>query len=268
MRYHFSALRLLFLISLGVSVMVSLRAVPQLAVAGSEPAAGDEILVATVPLVAGALLRAQDVTWQAIARDAEPGEIVRPSAAARAAKPEVDEKARAEVFGAGLRGAVVPGDPIRRGGIVKPADRDFLQVALSPGERAIAIPVTTGGASTGRLFPGDRVDVILTQNFREVAPLTRRSVSETVVENLRVVAIDVLNWKTAVTGGSSFDRTVTLEVSPEQAEKMNVAIDLGKLSVTLRSVSGPAGIVATPMPTSCSVPWRDVFRHNGPVSCW
>jgi pilus assembly protein CpaB len=50
---------------------------------------------------------------------------------------------------------------------------------LSPGARAIAIPVATGGAGTGLLNPGDRVDVILTRNFREVAPLTRRSVSET-----------------------------------------------------------------------------------------
>jgi hypothetical protein len=50
-------LALLFLISLGVSVMVFLRAVPQLDIAGSEPAAPDEILVATVSLVAGALLR-------------------------------------------------------------------------------------------------------------------------------------------------------------------------------------------------------------------
>jgi len=113
---------------------------------------------------------------------------------------------------------------------------------LSPGSRAIAIPVATGGASTGLLFPGDRVDVILTQNFRgEATAITRRSVSETVVENLRVLAIDALDAK----GGGSFGRTVTLEVTPEQAEKINVATELGKLSLTLRSVSGRNGVVAT-----------------------
>jgi pilus assembly protein CpaB len=133
------------------------------------------------------------VTWQAIARDAEPGEIVRPSAAARAAKPEVDEEARAEVFGAALRGVVVPGDPIRRAGIVKPGDRYFLQVVLSPGARTISIPVATGGASTGLLYPGDRVDVVLTQKFTDSgAPLTRRSVSETVVENSPAAKFDSL----------------------------------------------------------------------------
>jgi len=62
------------------------------------------------------------------------------------------------------RGPIAAGDPIRRGGVVKPGDRDFLQVVLSPGARAISIPVATGGASTGLLYPGDRVDVVLTRS--------------------------------------------------------------------------------------------------------
>ena len=132
---------------------------------------------------------------------------------------------------------------IRLGNIVRPGDRDFLQVVLTPGARAIAIPVATGGASTGLLFPGDRVDVILTQNFKgEGAAITRRSVSETVVENLRVLAIDTLDAKAP---SGSFGRTVTLEVTPQQAEKINVATELGKLSLTLRSVTGPDGVLAT-----------------------
>src|SRR5262249_30456019 len=152
--------------------------------------------------------RAPDVGWQAIGGSAEPGEIVRPSAAVREAQPKADEEARSEVYGAALRGAVSAGDPIRRDPvaagkpvprcvIVKPGDRGFLQIVRSPGARAIAIPVATGGASTGLLYPGDRVDVILTQKFSDsAAPLTRRSVSETVVENLRVLVIDATDAKT------------------------------------------------------------------------
>jgi len=251
-------LALLFLASLGVAATVLLRALPQLVAAAPGPIAPDEILVATMPLAAGTLLRARDVTWQTIAGPPERGEIVRPSAAVRAAKPEADEAARAGVYGAAVRGAVSPGDPIldgpiaagdptRRGGIVKPGDRDFLQVVLSPGARAIAIPVATGGASTGFLFPGDRVDVILTQKFADSgAPLTRRSVSETVVENLRVLVIDAVDAKMAT--GNTFGRTVTLEVTPDQAEKINVATELGKLSLTLRGVSGADGGAAASAP--------------------
>src|SRR6266481_111417 len=219
-------LSVLFLVSIGVAAFVILHALPQKVDASPEAAQTSEILVATVPLAAGTLLRAHDVSWQPIPGAAEPGQIVRPSVWAREAKPEIDEEARAEVYGAALRGAVVAGDPIRRGGVVKPGDRDFLQVVLSPGARAISIPVATGGASTGLLYPGDRVDVVLTQKFTDTAaPLTRRSVSETVVENLRVLVIDALDAKAA--SGSTFGRTVTLEVMPDQAEKINVAVELG-----------------------------------------
>jgi pilus assembly protein CpaB len=236
-------LTVLFLISLAVAVVVILRAMPTQGDANANTPK-NEILVATVPLAAGTLLRAQDVTWQLVTGPVEPGEIVRPSEGARQTKPEIDEETRAVVYGAAMRPAhdTAAGEPIRRGSIVRPGDRDFLQVVLTPGARAIAIPVTTGGASTGLLYPGDRVDVILTQNFKgEGTTITRRSVSETVVENLRVLAIDALDVKS----GGSFGRTVTLEVTPEQAEKVNVATELGKLSLTLRSVSGPDGLVAT-----------------------
>jgi pilus assembly protein CpaB len=233
-------LTVLFLISLGVAAVVLLRALPQSDAALE--AGGDEILVTTGPLAAGTLLRVHDVAWQPIAGTPEKGAMVRPSAAAREARPEVDEEARTVVYGAALRGPIAVGEPIRRKAIVNPGDRDFLQVVLSPGARAIAIPVSTGGASTGLLYPGDRVDVILTQRFNDTAKLTRRSVSETVVENLRVLVIDALDAKMAA--GNTFGRTVTLEVMPDQAEKISVAAELGKLSLTLRSVNGTDGIAA------------------------
>src|SRR5215469_343514 len=204
----------------------------------------EQVLGTSVELSAGTLLRAQDTTWTPVATvDAD--EIARPQAREIQGKPDIVETTAASVYGAVLRHSLAGGTPIRRGDIVKPGDRDFLQVVLTPGARAIAIPVTTGGASTGLLYPGDRVDVILTQNFKgESTTITRRSVSETVVENLRVLAIDTPDAK-APAGGGNFGRTVTLEVTPEQAEKINVATELGKLSLTLRSVSGPDGTPTT-----------------------
>jgi pilus assembly protein CpaB len=236
-------LTVLFLISIGVAGLVLLHAMSQKG--DATEATKDHILVATMPLPAGTLLRAQDVAWHSAAGPATPDQIVRPTGPALEAKPELSEETRAGVYGAALREPIAVGDPIRRSGVVKPGDRDFLQVVLSPGARAVAIPVATGGASTGLLSPGDRVDVILTQNFRgENAPLTRRSVSETVVEDLRVLAIDAADAK-APAGGTAFGRTVTLEVTPSQAEKINVATELGKLSLILRSASGRDGLAAT-----------------------
>jgi pilus assembly protein CpaB len=236
-------LTVLFLISLGVVAVLGLRALPHQVAS----AAKQEILVATTALPSGTLLRAKDVTWQPIVGTAEPDQVLRPLGAAGAANLELDQQARAEIYGAAMRTAITAGDTIRRSAIVKPADRDFLRIVLSPRARAIAIPVATGGASTGLLYPGDHVDVILTQTFKNDPPLTRRSVSETVVESLRVLAIDAPDSKP--TGGSnSFGRTVTLEVTPEQAEEVNVAAELGKLSLTLRSISGTDGVATASTP--------------------
>jgi pilus assembly protein CpaB len=233
----------LFLISLGVVAALGLRALPHQVTS----AAKQEILVATTALPSGTLLRAKDVTWQPIVGTAEPDQVLRPLGAAGVANRELDQQARAEIYGAAIRTAITAGDPIRRSAIVKPADRDFLRIVLSPRARAIAIPVATGGASTGLLYPGDHVDVILTQTFKNDPPLTRRSVSETVVESLRVLAIDAPDSKPAG-GSNSFGRTVTLEVTPEQAEKVNVAAELGKLSLTLRSTSGTDGVAMASTP--------------------
>jgi pilus assembly protein CpaB len=253
-----TVLSILFLISLAVAAFVVLRAIPFTSEHPTQAAVyHDQILVAAIPLDPGTLLRDQDVIWAPINRPPAAGEFVRPSAAAAEGSPELDEQAKAAVYGAALRGAIdgaaaritIPrGAPIRRGEIVKPGDRGFLQTVLSPGARAIAIPVTTGGASTGLLYPGDRVDVVLTQQFNDNStPLTRRSVGETVVENLRVLAVDAVDAKTP-TGGSTFGRNVTLEVTPVQAEAINVATELGKLSLTLRGAQGVKGIIAAAAP--------------------
>jgi pilus assembly protein CpaB len=237
---------LLFSVSVVVAGIAFVQTMPK----GGATAPKEQILATTMPLPAGTLLRAQDVTWIP-ATQTESDETVRPNAAALEAKPELADEMQASVYGAVLRQALAAGEPIRRGAFVKPGERDFLQVVLSPGERAIAIPVSTGGASTGLLQPGDRVDVILTQNFKNDSaqdlkntPLTRRSVGETIVDNLRVLAIDAPDTKP--NGGvavnpaiGNFGRTVTLEVTADQVEQISVAAELGKLSVALRSVTGP-----------------------------
>jgi len=231
---------ILLLASVGLVIVLFIRAIPEKIAAASPPSPREEILIAARPLSAGLLLRAQDVTWLPRSGQAEEGDILRPSAEMRAAKPESDEAARATVYGAALRINRAEHQPIRRSTIVKPGDRDFLQTVLEPGSRALTIPVSVGAAGVGLMFPGDHVDVMLTQTFKnEDAPLTRRSVSETVVDNLRVVAIETSNKP----GANAI--SVTLEALPQQAEKINVAQELGKLSLTLRSAN-ESGIAAAP----------------------
>src|SRR5215216_4706668 len=155
-----------FVITLfAISTAVAAFSVLNVARKGDAAIPQEQILTASTELSAGTLLRAQDLTWRP-ASVTEADQIVRPSATAVEAKSDIVEETAATVYGAVLRHPLMAGTPIRRGDIVKPGDRDFLQVVLSPGARAIAIPVATGGASTGLLTAGDRVDVILTQNFK------------------------------------------------------------------------------------------------------
>jgi pilus assembly protein CpaB len=221
----------LFLLSLGTVSLICLEALPQRV--SADTAATAEILVATAALSSGSFLRNKDVMWQRYTGKTEPSQIRRSPGSTD--NGDLDRQSHDEVFvGTALRENVASGEPIRRNAIVRPSDRDFLQIVLSPGARAIAIPLAIGGAGTSLLSPGDHVDVILTQTFKNDASLTRRSVSETVVESLRVLAIDAADNKPA--GGSTgFGRAVTLEVTPQQAEKISVATELGKLSLMLRS---------------------------------
>lgn len=242
---------ILFVGSLLVVAALFIRALPHKEVTAAPapiaPVVQDEVLVAARQLPAGLLLRAQDLAWREQSVPAEPGEIRRPSADERAAKPESDELAAATVYGAALRVSLREGQPIRHSKVVRPGDREFLQTVLTQGTRAMVIPVSPV-SGTGLMFPGDHVDVMLTQTFKnEDAPLTRRSVSETVVEDLRVVAIDRNKTGNAV--------TVTLEATPQQAEKINVAEELGKLSLTLRSLSENVAESSTPAaPPAASTP--------------
>jgi pilus assembly protein CpaB len=175
-------LTFLFLVSLSAVVMLCLRALPQRATEETA-AARPDVLVAAAALAPGTLLRPKDVIWRPAAGIGAPDQILRSRGTGSDPHAELDQQVRSEVHGAALRVGVKAGATITRGSLAKPGDRDFLQIVLSPRARAIAIPVATSGASTGLLYPGDHVDVILTQTFKHDPPLVRRSVSETVVEN-------------------------------------------------------------------------------------
>ena len=256
-------LAMLFLVAMGVGALVFVRA---MSVETEAKIEGPEVLVAAAPLEPRTLLRAQDVAWQRLSGPPATGAILRPNAAQIKENPLIEDQTRAAVFGGVLRMAVDAGEPITNDLVVKPGDRDFLRVVLVPGQRAISIPVKTGGASTGLLDPGDHVDVILTQKFNDKDErMARRSVAETVVEDLRVLAVDDLAKKGAANANDGFGRTVTLEVTPEQAQKVNVAAELGKLSLTLRP-TGAAPASGTPSTAAVAAVWAgDVSPALGSI---
>ena len=146
-----------------------------------------------------------------------------------------------KLLGTVVRFPVTAGQPVTQGALVAPGDRGFLAAALGPGMRAVTIMVSQKTGVAGFIFPGDRVDLMLTQTVHGPTGDTGEPLktAETVLRNLRVLATDqsteteTENGKTVVRSA----RSITLEVTPRIAEKITVADTIGTLNLTLRSIA-------------------------------
>jgi pilus assembly protein CpaB len=126
---------------------------------------------------------------------------------------------------------------------LRPRERGFLASVLAPDSRAISINVDAASGVSGLIWPGDYVDVVMTQESTTASDKKNPdqqhgTLSETVVQNVRIVAID----QEIVQGGSASNatagkvaHTVSLQLAPEQVKKVTVAAQLGKLSLAVRS---------------------------------
>jgi pilus assembly protein CpaB len=200
------------------------------AVAAPAVPAGPKILVARKALPVGTIIDQESLSFQAW-----PKELVQNAYYVEGA-PEAN---MARMIGTVVRNPITAGQPVTQGSLVGPNDRGFLAAALGPGMRAVTVPVSNTTGVAGFVFPGDRVDMVLTQEVRGGGDGPALKVSETIVRNLRVLATDQRidskdeEGKTVV---KTF-ATVTLEATPRLAEKIAVAQSLGTLSLSLRSIA-------------------------------
>ena len=205
---------------------------PQAMAMGVAPApvpGGPEVLVATRALPVGTILDATALKFQPWPKELVDG--------AYYLKEKTDLKA---LQGTVVRNAITAGQPVTQGALVKPGDRGFLAAALGPGMRAVTFPVSAQSAVAGFVFPGDRIDLVLTQTVAgggDGAPL---KVSETIMRNVRVLATDQRTDNTTDDAGKTVVKTfgsVTVEATPKLAEQLAVAQTLGQISLSLRSLA-------------------------------
>lgn len=194
----------------------------------------NEILVATRPLPVGTLLDPtafKFVPW--------PKELIEE---AYYGKEGTNQQS---LQGTVVRFAIPAGQPITKGSLVQPGDRGFLAAALAPGMRAVTVPVKSDGANvSGFVFPGDRVDLILTQDVTGGGDGPPLKTSETVLRNLRVLATDQRTDKQTDEKGNTVVTTystITVEVTPAIAERLAVANSIGGISLSLRSIADNQG---------------------------
>ena len=191
---------------------------------------GPKILVARKALPVGTIIDQESLTYQAW-----PKEMVQ-NAYYVEGGPDGDI---AKLLGTVVRNPITAGQPVTRGSIVGPNDRGFLAAALGPGMRAVTVPVSATSGVAGFIFPGDRVDVVLTQEVTGGGDGPPLRVSETIVRNMRVLATDQRIDSKDEEGKTvpKVFSTVTLEATPRIAEKVAVAQSVGLLSLSLRSIA-------------------------------
>jgi pilus assembly protein CpaB len=209
-----------------------------------------EVLVADNDLPAGSFVKPQHLRWQRWPTDDVPDSYVLKGVRS-------DE----EMIGAVVRKRIATGEPITDGAVVKPGERGFLAAVLEPGMRAVSVPLTPTSSNSGLIFPGDRVDLILTQSLvTSEAEGSVRRVSETVLSDIRVIAMGAETSDDPQEGEANEKaKTATLEVTPRQAEEVALLTELGKLSLSLRSLAASTSDDVAALPEASTLTWdRDV----------
>ncbi len=213
---------------------------------------------AAKPVEPGEFLSGTAIKWVEMKADEAP-------ASAISAKRPGDRTAAALLMGATVRRSVPQGELITQDDVLDPGNPGFLAAVLSQGKRAVSIPTSAVSSNSGLVSAGDWVDVILTLK-RETAEAMAdqqdktsgmtKLAAQTILTNVRVLALNNSTEsiapqpetapqktdakKTASTAARRVDyRTITLEVTPMEAQALAVAKEAGDLQVSIRGLREP-----------------------------
>jgi pilus assembly protein CpaB len=201
-------------------------------------------LVAAHPVSPGTLARSDDFTLRTALPEKVPSDAVINS-----------DDARAGLRGALVRSYLEAGAALRNGDLMRPRDRGFLAAVLAPGTRAVSIAVDPVSEVGRLIWPGDHVDVILTQET-PLAGQRPTVTSEAVLSNMRIIAVDQEMAQGAPSNGDAAGKLaaiVTLQATTDQAERLAVASRLGRLSLAIRSAADDEKTEGTDAVTNADV---------------
>lgn len=212
----------------GVLGVVWMRQSPRTHVA-SVAESGASVLVAAKAVPAGAILAEADIVWRSAQIPKGPA-----GSFGRA------EHSMLELVGAVTKRSLVPGEMLLASDVVLPTQRKFLAATLTPGFEAVTIPVDLAQSASGLIVAGDRVDVVLVRQSGE-KDSARRATGESILRAARVVAVGRLNpaddkpaSAPLSADAESGPKTLTLEARADDARRLLLAAQLGRLDVILR----------------------------------
>jgi pilus assembly protein CpaB len=185
----------------------------------------ERVLVASAEIRIGENLTDQ-ARWQSWPKEAVTEGFITESAEPKAIEELKDSIARL---------IIMPGEPIRRSKLIG-AGQSFMSSILPSGKRAVAVEIKADTSAGGFVLPNDNVDLIMTR--RSSASGTEAFVTETILKNIRVLAIDQNIREDEKGGKSVIGQTATLELTPQQAEIVTVAQQMAeRLALALRSTA-------------------------------
>lgn len=234
----------LIVVALGAAVLTAFLATRFLASVQQQPAqvaqeaaiAGvEEVLVAARDVAPGEVLVDTDFRWEKWPKGAVDPRFILKSGAG--------EDPLANYRGMMARRAIMIGEPIAAGAIIKQGDAGVTSAVLSPGMRTVTIDVSPRTGAAGLILPNDHVDVFMVSNVREAAgvpedvgrDLLSQVAVEAIMRDIKVIAVNQSLTQPEGGGAGMNAQTVTMEVTSEQAQKILVAAQLGQLVLTLRS---------------------------------
>jgi pilus assembly protein CpaB len=189
----------------------------------------EKVLVASAPVGIGDPVDGQ-MRWQVW-----PKEAVTEGFITESAEPGAME----ELTGSLARLIIMPGEPIRRAKLIG-KDQSFMSSILPAGKRAVAVEIKADTSAGGFVLPNDFVDLIMVRR----APTSTGAesfVTETILKNIRVLAIDQTIREDEEGGKSVVGQTATLELTPQQSEIVTVAQQMAdRLALALRSTADAA----------------------------
>lgn len=246
---------LLFVLAIIIAAFTAFTVRNKLGTSEKTNANVTKVLAATNNLSAGSFVRSdKDLTWiDWPTNNLNPTLLTQP------------ENTIESFNGAVARRSILAGEPIVKGAVVKSKEGGFMSAVLKAGLRAVTVSVTATSGNAGFIFPGDHVDLILTHRI-QVPDGQGGDVlaSETFIEDARVLAVD--QSLDNVENKAVPARTITLEVTPRQAESINVATSLGNISLSLRSLATETNADGTAVNDPSLTPHQETYTRDTDVS--
>jgi len=214
-----------------------------------QPAAAPVIEIEKVEYVPVLAIDADLTTGQRISEDMLTT-IKWPAEALTANLINMDDQpdAKSEFVNALARQSLTQGETLNLSKVIRAGDSGIMAALLKPGMRAVTTRISVDTAAGGFIQPGDRVDIILRENFaitRDTSANQSRSaernslfLAQTLFENVKVLAIDQTFSTGPESGAAIPGSTATFELSQPDAELLQEAEGYGDIYLTLRGVNG------------------------------